>query len=69
MSIVSSTYRTWAANATHVHVEERHTDSQGRIHFLGYTAPNGYDHDAKLAANAAMLADMLAEQEANEVLA
>lgn len=67
MSIVSSTSivdaHTQPDGSRYVH--ERHTDSEGVVHQIGpYLAPPGYDTAARLAADAVVLADRLAEAEA-----
>lgn len=68
MAIASSTYQTWAAWPGFVHVEERHTDSEGVVHFLSYTESDSEDRAAKMAANAERLATELADQEAAEII-
>jgi len=69
MAIVSSVvYQVLEQPSGLKHVYERHTDSQGIVYSNCYTAVSSVDHNARLAANAISIADMLAEQEAEALI-
>ncbi len=68
MSIVSSVIAKDRDDGFARMVEEKHTDSTGKIHVIRRYVAYGADETALLSIHAAQLSEMLAEIEAEELL-
>ena len=71
MSIVNSTFSLDNHDQVdgRVYVTEIHTDSDGVQHIVEYLADQGMDHSAICTARATQINEILANAEANEILA